>query len=327
MGNIAIRTKGLGKRYRKGMERHGKLIEWLLHKQTGDYFWALKDITFEVRRGETLGIVGHNGAGKSTLLKILSRITLPNEGYAEIHGCVGSLLNVGTGFHPELTGRENVYLNGALIGMPRAEIRERFDEIVDFAEIEEFIDTPLKRYSSGMKVRLGFAIAVNLQQEIMLVDEVLSVGDVMFREKCLAKMEEITGFGRTVLFVGHNLAMISASCNRAIWLERGKIRAEGDAIEIVRAYGDAVSASRRGTNGFIDLKEHRTFEKSAALSLTHIRLLDENDEQVSRLRTGAHAKFAIGYESANGQRLDFLHRFAEFAEGAFARLYHSLAPK
>jgi lipopolysaccharide transport system ATP-binding protein len=204
--------------------------------QRPEDLWALRDVCFEVQQGEAVGIIGRNGAGKSTLLKILSRITEPTEGRAEIHGRVASLLEVGTGFHPELTGRENIYLNGAILGMHRAEIDRKFDEIVAFAEIERFLDTPVKRYSSGMYVRLAFAVAAHLEPEILLVDEVLAVGDMQFQRKCLGKMGDVTKEGRTVLFVSHNIVAVQTLCQRAFWLDTGQLRAHGAVNEIVTAY-------------------------------------------------------------------------------------------
>jgi lipopolysaccharide transport system ATP-binding protein len=209
----------------------------------GDTIWALKDISFEVKRGEVVGIIGPNGAGKTTLLKILSRITEPTKGRAEIRGRVGSLLEVGTGFHPELTGRENIYLNGAILGMKRAEIGFKFDEIVAFAEIEKFLDTPVKHYSSGMYVRLAFAVAAHLEPEILLVDEVLAVGDAAFQKKCLGKMQEVSGEGRTVLFVSHNMPAVTALCPRAILLQQGMVVLDGPSPEVVGEY----LSDRRGT--------------------------------------------------------------------------------
>src|SRR6476661_7014539 len=198
-------------------------------------FWALRNVSFEVRQGEVVGIIGRNGAGKSTLLKILSRITEPTEGRVTLRGRVASLLEVGTGFHPELTGRENIYLNGAILGMNRTEIRKKFDEIVAFAETEKFLDTPVKRYSSGMYVRLAFAVAAHLEPEILIVDEVLSVGDVEFQRKCLGKMDEVSRRdGRTVLFVSHNLGIVTSLCRRVIWLDQGSVKEDGltgDTIE------------------------------------------------------------------------------------------------
>ncbi len=204
-------------------------------RETGT-LWALKDVSFEVSDGETLGIIGSNGAGKSTLLKILSRITKPTSGRAEIRGRVGSLLEVGTGFHNELSGRENIYLNGAILGMKRAEINKKFDEIVDFSEMERFLDTPLKHYSSGMYMRLAFAVAAHLDPQILIVDEVLAVGDIGFQKKCLGKMRDIGESGRTVLFVSHDMNAISRLCKRAIWLERGEIKGDGQAAEVVSSY-------------------------------------------------------------------------------------------
>ncbi|CAJ0888421.1 Teichoic acids export ATP-binding protein TagH [freshwater sediment metagenome] len=199
-------------------------------------FWALKDVSFEVKRGEVLGVIGRNGAGKSTLLKVLSRITEPTKGRVTINGRVASLLEVGTGFHPELTGRENIFLNGAILGMSRQEIKRRFDEIVDFAEVEKFLDTPVKRYSSGMYVRLAFAVAAHLETEILVVDEVLAVGDVQFQKKCLGKMQDVTSKGRTVLFISHNMAAIEQLTHRAILLKKGELVCNDDTPNVVARY-------------------------------------------------------------------------------------------
>ena len=200
------------------------------------WLWALRDVSFEVKVGEAVGIVGRNGAGKTTLLKLLSRITEPTEGRATLRGRVGSLLEVGTGFHPELTGRENVYLNGAILGMSRAEITKRFDDIVEFAEIGRFLDTPVKRYSSGMQVRLAFAVAAHLEPEILVVDEVLAVGDVAFQRKSLGKISEVATGGRTVLFVSHNMSVVTRLCERGIWLDGGRVTATGPMEDVVRQY-------------------------------------------------------------------------------------------
>jgi lipopolysaccharide transport system ATP-binding protein len=204
--------------------------------ELNETIWALKDVSFEVKQGEVVGIIGRNGAGKSTLLKILSRITEPTKGLAEIHGRVGSLLEVGTGFHSELTGRENIYLNGAILGMKRAEINRKFDEIVAFAEVEKFVDTPVKHYSSGMYLRLAFAVAAHLEPEILIIDEVLAVGDARFQKKCLNKMQDVGQAGRTVLFVSHNMPAISRLCERAMLLDEGIILADGLAHEVVSVY-------------------------------------------------------------------------------------------
>jgi lipopolysaccharide transport system ATP-binding protein len=252
MSDVAIRVENLGKLYRVGQFVGYKTIRESLmnafsvplralkdgRQRTGDdnYIWALKDVSFEVKQGEAIGIIGRNGAGKTTLLKILTRITNPTEGYAEIRGRAGSLLEVGTGFHPELTGRENIYLNGAVLGMKRKEIDRKFDEIVDFSGVEKFLDTPVKRYSSGMQVRLAFAIAAHLEPEILLVDEVLAVGDAEFQKKCLGKMSDVAKGGRTVLFVSHNMAAVHSLCETAVVLNQGEIAAIGPVAEAIYYY-------------------------------------------------------------------------------------------
>ena len=217
-----------------GEEHHARLM--------GQQFWALDDVSFDVKEGEVLGIIGRNGAGKSTLLKILSQVTTPTSGQIKIKGRIASLLEVGTGFHPELTGRENIFLNGAILGMTKAEIRKNFDEIVAFSEIEEFIDTPVKRYSSGMYVRLAFAVAAHLEPEILIVDEVLAVGDAEFQKKCLGKMQDVSKGGRTVLFVSHNLTVVSSLCQRAVLLEGGRKRKEGATEDVVSSYMHSIAS-------------------------------------------------------------------------------------
>lgn len=258
MIETAIAVNGLGKRFRiaKVRRRNDSVRELLTEGITGPFrrtwkmlrgkadsaaeldetFWAFRNISFGIRRGEVVGIVGRNGAGKSTLLKILSRITLPTEGTAEIHGRVGSLLEVGTGFHQELSGRENIFLNGAILGMRRTEIERKMDEIIEFSEIGKFIDTPIKHYSSGMTMRLAFSVAAHLEPEIMMVDEVLAVGDASFQRKCLGKMDEFSNQGRTVLFVSHNMGAVTQLCSRVLWLEKGELRMDGPADEVVSAY-------------------------------------------------------------------------------------------
>ncbi len=221
-------------------------------KKSATDFWALKNVSFEIKQGEVVGVIGRNGAGKSTLLKILSRITEQTEGRVQITGRVASLLEVGTGFHPELTGRENIFLNGSILGMSRQEIREKFDEIVAFAEVEKFLDTPVKRYSSGMYVRLAFAVAAHLEPEILIVDEVLAVGDAQFQKKCLGKMQEVAKGGRTVLFVSHNMGTVTSLCTRAIWMASGKVHRTGPVRELVNDYLSKGTASDYQT---VDLKD------------------------------------------------------------------------
>src|SRR5688572_24323628 len=234
--DIAISVRGLSKSYTiaHNEEKHITLAEtalaWAknpLRRPQTETFWALRDVSFDIKQGEVVGVIGRNGAGKSTLLKVLSRITEPTAGEIDLYGRVGSLLEVGTGFHPELTGRENIYLNGAILGMRRKEIERQFDAIVEFAEVSKFLDTPVKRYSSGMYVRLAFAVAAHLNPEILIVDEVLAVGDAAFQRKCLGKMKDVAGGGRTVLFVSHNLGAIQQLCDRTIWLRDGRLVMDG----------------------------------------------------------------------------------------------------
>ena len=259
MNDTVILVEGLSKRYQLGRkQKHRNFGEACASALSapfkrlvgrgeveGDEFWALKDVNFEVQRGDVVGIIGRNGAGKSTLLKILSHITPPTTGSITLRGRVASLLEVGTGFHPELTGRENIYLNGAMLGMRRDEIRRKFDEIVAFSEVEQFLETPVKRYSSGMYVRLAFAVAAHLEPEILVVDEVLAVGDVAFQKKCLGKMQEVsTRAGRTVLFVSHNMAAVQSLCNRGIFLSSGAIELIGSAADAVNAYITSTTSRR-----------------------------------------------------------------------------------
>ena len=253
---VVIRGEGLGKQYRRGMvESSGTLRESLarflqaplasLRGPEQEEFWALRDVDLEVQEGEVLGLIGRNGAGKTTLLKILSRITRPTTGWAEIHGRVRSLLEVGTGFHGELTGRENTYLSGSILGMSKREITRKFDEIVAFAEIEKFIDTPVKHYSSGMYVRLAFAVAAHLEPEILLVDEVLAVGDINFQKKCLGKMGDVARAGRTIVLVSHQMNQIRRLCQRVAWIDGGSVRMTGGAHDVLARYESAMFAGER----------------------------------------------------------------------------------
>ena len=255
MSDVVIEVRGLGKRYRVGeRERYFALRDVLMraltapfrngHRSKPDYFWALRDVSFDVRQGEVVGLIGRNGAGKTTLLKILSRITRPTAGFAEIHGRVGSLLEVGTGFHSELTGRENIYLSGAILGMSKREIDQKHDAIVAFAEVERFLDTPLKHYSTGMQMRLAFAVAAHLEPEILLVDEVLAVGDLAFQKKCLGKMQEVSRSGRTIVFVSHQMNQIRRLCERVFWLEGGQIHKAGPAGVILGEYEAALGSGQ-----------------------------------------------------------------------------------
>jgi lipopolysaccharide transport system ATP-binding protein len=257
-----------------------------------EQFWALKDVSFEIKRGEVVGIIGRNGAGKSTLLKILSRITEPTEGRVKLCGRVASLLEVGTGFHPELTGRENIFLNGAILGMTRQEIRQKFDAIVAFAEVEHFLDTPVKRYSSGMYVRLAFAVAAHLDPEILIIDEVLAVGDVAFQKKCLGKIEDVADGGRTVLLVSHNMASISSLCARTFWMNGGELVKSGLTTDVIHGY---LETNRRNTDITLGRRLDRTGDGSARL--ISIQITDANGNKVIQATSRLCIKIAYRSES------------------------------
>lgn len=320
MSNLIVKVENLSKLYRIGAKEQGyktlreTIIEGLaapirnfkrLRKLTrfninqlsqstppSDTIWALKDVSFEVKQGEVLGIIGRNGAGKSTLLKILSRITEPTSGDAKLYGRVSSLLEIGTGFHPELTGRENIFLNGAVLGMRKSEIRRKFDAIVDFAEIEKFIDTPVKRYSSGMYVRLAFGVASHLEPEILIIDEVLAVGDAEFQNKCLGKMENVAQGGRTVLFVSHNMGAIRQMCSRVLFLDEGSLMFEGDTNDVINCYLSKIYKKKGRKTSFPDNRSKAFQILDIAVvcpDKLHHEPLDINDEIIievhSRLRT------------------------------------------
>jgi lipopolysaccharide transport system ATP-binding protein len=280
-----IKVENLSKLYYLGGAKHNSLRDAIMsfvknpRRDKKNELWALNDVSFDVKDGETLGIIGRNGAGKSTLLKILSRITKPTRGTAEIRGRVGSLLEVGTGFHQELSGRDNIFLNGAILGMKRAEIEAKFDEIVAFSEIEKFIDTPVKHYSSGMYMRLAFSVAAHLEPEILIVDEVLAVGDVSFQKKCLRKMREVGQTGRTVLFVSHDMQSIARLCNRAIWMKDGAIAADAAATDVISDY--LHEQSQKGAE-----KTWESQEKSPGneiVRLRRVRVCDSTGETVSSI--------------------------------------------
>lgn len=305
MSEIAIRCERLSKQYRLGQRERYRALRDVISEAaiapfrrlgqafsstnghfsngnrrsqvTNNLIWALDDVSFTVERGEVIGIIGRNGAGKSTLLKILSRITKPTRGHAEINGRVGSLLEVGTGFHPELTGRENIYLNGAILGMRKAEIDRKFDEIVAFAEIEKFVDTPVKRYSSGMYVRLAFAVAAHMDTEVLLVDEVLAVGDAHFQRKCLGKMGDVAKKGRTVLFVSHNMATIQSLCKRALLLEQGKLIQNDVCNLVVENY--AARDADASSSSFNDLRQHPNRHPGADPIFSSLRITKGNGSE------------------------------------------------
>jgi lipopolysaccharide transport system ATP-binding protein len=325
MNNLAIRVENLSKLYKIGARRnrHDTLRDHLAHgfkslfSRNGrssspasqpstpsgnpssaggrsDTIWALKDVSFEIEQGEVVGIIGRNGAGKSTLLKILSRITDPTSGFAEIHGRVGSLLEVGTGFHPELTGRDNIYLNGAILGMKKAEIESKFDEIVAFSEIEKFIDTPVKRYSSGMYVRLAFAVAAHLDPEILIVDEVLAVGDAQFQKKCLGKIGHVAQAGRTVLFVSHNTDAIRRLCSRAVWLDGGAVRFIGETDRSLSSY--LLRELRDGGTVVFD-PPHRMASGMPVL-LHSVKISDESGQVTTHFSTRSPLRITIEWENS-----------------------------
>ena len=323
--DVAVSVRGLAKSYSiaKNAEKHSTMGEALMHKLRNplakperETFWALNDVNFDIQKGDVVGIIGRNGAGKSTLLKILSRITEPTRGRIDLFGRVGSLLEVGTGFHPELTGRENVFLNGAILGMSKAEISRQFDAIVDFSGTEQFLDTPVKRYSSGMYVRLAFAVAAHLNPEILIIDEVLAVGDADFQKKCMGKMQDVADSGRTVLFVSHNMAAITRLCKQAVFLKHGHLEAYGSTSKVADLYvndGNASQAERQ----FSDL---RNPPGDQVAQLRSIRVLDEvgNVTDAADIRRPIHIEVEYENLQSGSKPTVILHFINEFGVCLFA---------
>jgi len=346
----AISTYGLGKRYRIGQLDAGYDTLRESFVRAGRRFagrgstsssaerdiWALKEVSFGVDEGSAVGVIGRNGAGKSTLLKILTRITYPTEGRAEIRGRVGSLLEVGTGFHPELTGRENVYLNGSILGMKRKEIDRRFDEIVEFAGVETFLDTPVKRYSSGMYVRLAFAVAAHLEPEILLVDEVLAVGDAEFQRRCLGRMEDLSQSGRTVVFVSHQMQAVSQLCDRAVWLDRGQVQRDGPASDVVAEYLQA----GYGAGSSREWLDPATAPGDELVRLRSVRIVQAGEERAAvdvREPVGIEIRFEVlgegvpifpkikVYDSRGNVAFNAMDTDARWAEPSLRGVYTSTA--
>jgi lipopolysaccharide transport system ATP-binding protein len=317
MGEIAIRASGVGKLYRIGTRENYKTFRDALtnaaltpvrrllrkgarHQELGRRFWALKDVSFEVRRGEVVGIIGRNGAGKSTLLKILTRITDPSEGEIEVHGRMGSLLEVGTGFHPELSGRENVFLNGAILGMRKKEIERKFDEIVDFSEIGKFLDTPVKHYSSGMYMRLAFSVAAHLDPEILIIDEVLAVGDAEFQKKCLGKIGDVAKGGRTVLFVSHNMAAVQGLCTSGVFLSQGRVVTQGTAAEVVQHYLKTIAPPAIESSS---LGERTDRSGNGRIRLTRFWVEDDACKPIERCMSGDTVHLVFAYDAPGSDTL------------------------
>ena len=331
--DVAVSVRGLSKSYTiaHNAENHSTAAEALMHrlknplsKPDTETFWALKDVEFDIQKGDVVGIIGRNGAGKSTLLKVLSRITEPTTGQIDLYGRVGSLLEVGTGFHPELTGRENVYLNGAILGMKKSEIARQFDAIVDFSGTEQFLDTPVKRYSSGMYVRLAFAVAAHLNPEILIIDEVLSVGDAEFQNKCMGKMKDVASSGRTVIFVSHNINSVVALCTKGLVLQRGRMLTYGNVDQALEAY-----LSHGVPKDAVDLRDHPTRKPTDKVHIEALKLSDDKGRPTATFRPGAPVnisiqmktytrlgspRLGIGVNNARGERVFAVGNFLSDSE-------------
>jgi lipopolysaccharide transport system ATP-binding protein len=320
MSELAIKVENLSKMYRLGSVGTGTISQDLNRtiarlrgkedpyakvgqvndrstKSDGDFVWSLKDINFEIKKGDAVGIIGKNGAGKSTLLKILSRVTGPTTGTVKIKGRVASLLEVGTGFHPELSGRDNIFMNGSILGMSRAEIRNKFDEIVDFSGVEKYIDTPVKRYSSGMYVRLAFAVAAHLEPEILIVDEVLAVGDAEFQKKCLGKMQDVTQEGRTILFVSHNMGAIENLCKKAILMKDGNLINSGLTNDIITQYLKEHAVSK-----YEDIYQTKNRQGNGLLKFSAVKFYDDKSQELQTLKSGKKTIFRIFHDSEKSTR-------------------------
>ncbi len=347
MSNSIITVENLSKSYilkHQNAERYTALRDVITDKvksvlssgadkssSTSEEFFALNNVSFDIKQGERVGIIGRNGAGKSTLLKILSRIVAPTKGRITIDGRVASLLEVGTGFHPELSGRENIFLNGSILGMNKAEIQRKFDEIVAFAEVEKFLDTPVKRYSSGMYVRLAFAVAAHLEPEILIVDEVLAVGDAEFQKKCLGKMRDVSGQGRTVIFVSHNMAAIQNLCDKAIYLKKGEVQMIGDSDKVISTYLKAASDVQ-----VINLADRADRSGNGRIRFEAVTLNDENGNNLQALQCGKSGKINIRFSRKQNEELNNFHvamgiddeygqRIALFSNEITSQLFNNVA--
>ena len=347
MSNPIIKVNNLSKRYRIGAAEQGyktfreaimdgirapvrnlarlRSLTKFKDSYEEDVIWALKEVSFEVNKGEVLGIIGKNGAGKTTILKILSRITEPTSGFAEIRGRISSLLEVGTGFHPELTGRENIFLNGAILGMRKREIENKFDEIVSFSEIEKYIDTPIKRYSTGMQVRLAFAVAAHLEPEILLIDEVLAVGDIAFQKKCLGKMEDVAKGGRTVLFVSHNMGAIRSLCDSVIWLDNGQIVEKGATDEVVSDYEEH-QLKRFDESSYI-VERNPEGVKNKSFYFSRVEMLNTKGEHTAIFKYGEKLILIVHFdgvptEGKYSPEFRIYNELGQFVSMGAAGIYH-----